>query len=351
MRTHTASLRLTVATATAVAAIFTTACSRVVPVRLAGDMAHVWVAADPAAAVMIQVTRQDDALSGTLDETRLKSSDAMMVTPMHAAFTGTIDGTALTLSFPAGLGFVTNISGTLSGDTMTLQSPQDDGSVASLTLKPGSIDTYNQGASAVQASAQANADANTAAAASAADAKQQQDSQAGIRDAADRVARDVAALQPALNPGPDFSAFDSDLAAARTDLATAKTDAARAATESDEGSACSDASSAASDAASVESDAASIDSDTASVDSEIDSVNTAARGLQQSLSAYQQSAAAMPGYTPTNAPNARAIQTLLDKTTKQAGAWKAKAAQYQGQVAQLVTQANAIATKAQNQYC
>jgi hypothetical protein len=73
---------------------------------------------------MIQVTRQGNALSGTLDETGLDNPDSTEVTPVHAAFTGVIDGTAITLNFPQGFGFSTSIAGTLSGNTMTLQAPQ-----------------------------------------------------------------------------------------------------------------------------------------------------------------------------------------------------------------------------------
>lgn len=59
--------------------------------------------------------------------------------------------------------------------------------------------------------------------------------------AAGAVAKDVAALQLAIDDSPDFSGFDQDIATASRDLGQAKADAAKAGTESDRYTACSDA--------------------------------------------------------------------------------------------------------------
>lgn len=314
-------------------------------------MPHVWVGADATSAFMIEVTRQRNTLSGTLDETGLDTPDSTTVTPVHAAFTGTIDGSAITLDFPQGFGFTTSLSGTLSGDTMTLRSPESSGLVASVTLKPASVDIYNRRAAAVQASAQANADASAAAQAAAADAAARQQIEQKISNAAGAVAKDVAALQSAIADSPDFSGFDGDIAAASRDLGQAKADAAKAGTESDRYTACSDAYTSRSDAYSVQSDAYSVQSETYSVNSQVTSVISAVDQLKKDLSDYQQTAATMPTYTPANQPDAGAIQSLEDEAAKKTETWKAKAAQYQNQVNQLVAQANDVATKAEKQYC
>jgi hypothetical protein len=314
-------------------------------------MPHVWVGADDASAFMIQVARQGNTLSGTLDETGLDSPGSTAVSPVHAAFTGTIDGSAITLNFPQGFGFTTSISGTLSGDTMTLQAPQSSGSVASVTLRPASVDIYNRRATAVQASAVANADASAAAQAAAAEAAARQKTQKQINRAADTVAQDVAALRTAIGYGPNFSEFDRDIATAEKDLQQAKTDAAQAATEPDRGSACVDANTVRVDANSVQIDANSIQVDTNGVQGDVNSVNGAVDALNKDLSDYRQTATAMPTYAPANAPDAGAIQSLVEEAGKQTSAWKTKVAQYQNQVAQLVAQANDVAAKAQKQYC
>jgi hypothetical protein len=314
-------------------------------------MPHVWVGANDTSALMIQLTQQGNTLSGTLDETSLDNRGSTAVTPVHAAFTGTIDGSAITLNFPQGFGFTTSLSGTLSGDTMTLNAPQSSGSVVSLTLTPASVDTYNRRAAAVQASARANADAAAAAGVVAADAAARQKTQQQISNASDAVASHAAALQSAIGHSPDFSGFDRHIAAAGEHLAKAKADAAKAGTESDRSTACSDADTARSDADSVQSDADSVQSDTDSVNSDVTSVNWAVDRLNKAMSDYRQAAAAMPTYAPANAPDAGAVQSVVDKASKETGAWKAKAAQYQSQVNQLVAQANDVATKAQKQYC
>ncbi|PWR12675.1 hypothetical protein DKT69_23250 [Micromonospora sicca] len=117
---------------------------------------------------MIQVSRKEGTLSGTLDQTSLNSSDPTTTESTHAAFTGTMDGEAMTLSFPQGFGLVTNLSGTVSGSEMTLQVPQEDGSTAPLMLASGSTDTYNRKVAEVQAQADANLSARQAAVASSA---------------------------------------------------------------------------------------------------------------------------------------------------------------------------------------
>lgn len=299
----------------------------------------VWVGSDATDAFMIQLTRQGSALSGTFDDTGLANVEATTTTPLHAGFTGVLDGTAMTLDF--GLG--SRISGTLTTDTMTLQWPQTDGSLAALTLKPGTVEGYNHQAAAIRGTAGANTQASIAA-----DALQR--TQAQIESAAAAVAQDMSRLRSATQ-APDFSTFDSDMKNASNDLAQAKADAAQAASESDRNSACFDANSASYDANSVQYDSHSIDYDTNEIGRNADAVTSAVNTTSSDLAAYQQSAAALPIYSSPNAPDPAAIKSLVDNATKTAAGWKAKAAQYQSQVAQLVNQANAVAAQAQKQYC
>ncbi|MDH6462739.1 hypothetical protein M2302_002920 [Micromonospora sp. A200] len=300
---------------------------------------------------MIQITRQAGALSGTLDQSSLNNADPTTTKSTHAAFTGTMDGEAMTLSFPQGLGFVTNLSGTVSGSKMTLQVPQEDGSIAPFALAPGSTDTYNRKVAVVQAKADANLSAREAAAASSAAAASLQERRQQVAKAAESVMQDAAAVRAGLANPPSFSDFERDLAAAKENLANAKTNAAKADREQDESSACSDAYSAESDAYSVESDSYSIDSDMSGLASEIQALKDAAAQLDRNLSEYQQAAAALPGYTPPNAPDANRIQDLSNQVSTKTAAWKKKGAGYQTEVAKLLKEARAVAAQAQKDHC
>ncbi|MFE9959199.1 hypothetical protein [Micromonospora sp. NPDC005299] len=307
--------------------------------------------ADETSAVLVQITREANALSGTLDEISMAHPGATTTTPSHAAFTGTLDGNALTLSFPQGFGLVRNISGTVSGSSMSLQVPQDDGAIASLPLKPGSLKSYNQAVEAVQASAQANASANEAAAASAAAAASLQESQQRIASAGDAVLKKMKDVRAGLATPPSFSDLDNHLSAARDHLADAQANAAEADRESDQSVACSDAYTADSDAYTVESDAYTIDSDMLSLTSEIDSLKDAAADLNRTLTEYQQAAAALPDYTPPQAPDANQVKDLLNQVSLKTAAWRKKGSGYQSKVAKLLKQARAVAEQAKKEHC
>jgi hypothetical protein len=97
----------------AVVLAVTTGCS------IAGraDTPNIWVGSGATEAVMIQLTRSGNALSGTLDDTNLDRAGGVTPKTVHAAFTGTVDRTAITLTFPQGLGFSTSLSGTLTDAT------------------------------------------------------------------------------------------------------------------------------------------------------------------------------------------------------------------------------------------
>ena len=328
-----------------------TACSAVPFAGSRGGSAHVWVGGDATSAVMVQVTRRDNSLTGTFDEAGLDIAESATVKPVHAAFTGTVDGTALTLTFPGGLGFDTTISGSLSDDEMILQAPQSDGSIAAVTLLPSSVDAYNRRIAGVQAAAQANADASAAAADAEATAAAARTAQAQIDAAAHAVSADMAALRSAADNGPSFEGFKTDLNDARHYLAQAKSHAAAAAGESDPSAACDDATAATDDATAVHDAATGVEDETTAVGDAVTAVTTAANQLDQDLTAYRDAAAKMTDYTPADAPDTEAIQALQKHAAKQTSAWKATAAGYQRQVAQLATAADTVAAKANKRYC
>jgi hypothetical protein len=317
----------------------------------AAGTSHVWVGGDATSAVMVQLTRQDNSLTGTFDEAGLDGVESARVKPVHVAFTGTVDGTALTLTLSGGLGFATTVSGSLSGDEMILQAPQGDGSIAAVTLRPSSVDAYNRQVAGVQATAQANADASVAAADAAASAAAVRTARARIDSAAHALSEEVAALRTAGDGSPSFEGFKADLVDARDHLAQAKSHAAAAAAESDPTAACDDATAATDDATAVHDAATGVGDETTAVGDTVTAVTEAADRLDQALTAYRQALATMPEYAAADAPDTEAIQAVRKHAVERTGAWQAAAAGYQRQVAQLVTAADAVAAKADKRFC
>src|SRR5690348_11760455 len=66
--------------------------------------ANSWVQIGPASAALLQFTRVGQTIQGTFDVTLLSDGGYDLV-PNHSGFTGTIQGTSITLNFPAGFGF------------------------------------------------------------------------------------------------------------------------------------------------------------------------------------------------------------------------------------------------------
>src|SRR4051812_28221273 len=72
-----------------------------------------WVAADQTEAAYLQWTQTDGAVAGNLTVAYLASSDATSVQTRDASFTGTMNDSNLTLTFPQGLGFTRSATGTV----------------------------------------------------------------------------------------------------------------------------------------------------------------------------------------------------------------------------------------------
>ncbi|MCB2177819.1 MAG: hypothetical protein KQH57_18570 [Actinomycetales bacterium] len=169
-------------------------------------------------ASLLQWNDLDGQLSGSYTYAELAGSAGnAAVSSDSATLTGTRDGSAITLAINVLFGSQP-VSGSVNGDTLTLNVPQSDGSVQAGTCRAGSLEKWNQligtlGARADSSNA-AHAQQQAAASAAAADAKTQEDAQ-----------RALAAVL-------DFSLDDSledlaaDVAEADSDLAQGKADAA-----------------------------------------------------------------------------------------------------------------------------
>lgn len=120
-----------------------------------------WVTIGPSVAALLQFTRAGQTIQGTLDVTTLEASsvDAPFdhVATDHSGFTGTIQGTSITLNFPQGLGFGATVSGSIDSARLALNFPDGAGSMAALTFTPGGVDKFNEGVAALQATLAKNA--------------------------------------------------------------------------------------------------------------------------------------------------------------------------------------------------
>ncbi|MFI9810171.1 hypothetical protein ACIHEJ_38765 [Streptomyces sp. NPDC052301] len=142
-------IRHVAVTVTAICVLTTTSCgtghsgdhssSPIVP-AMAASLPHTLVGSDYNSVTLLETQTQNGIITGTLDETEVKYNS-----PEHqrAAVTGTLKETQVTLTAKFTLGS-TVINGTLNGDTLTLQVPQSNGQIEDYTLRPGSVDDYNQ---------------------------------------------------------------------------------------------------------------------------------------------------------------------------------------------------------------
>lgn len=312
-------------------------------------IAHTWVAGGQGDAVLLHLTESGKSVSGTFDVTTLQTPSATNVQPEHAAFTGALDGSALTITFAEGFGFATSLAGTVSGSTLSLQIPQSDGSMTLIALRPGTVSDYNQDVLALQNAASSNAQAARVAAEQSAAAAATQAAEQRIDSAGTQVASDMSGIDQALSSPPDFSSFDNDITEAKNDLAGAQRDAARAATEPD--SACGDADSAQGDADSVHGDADSLQGDVDSAASTMRSVSNLVGTLDADVRTFQATAAGMSSYSSPAAPAMTDVQALKDKVAATTSGWQQRIDGYQASMKQLVDQADNTAQQAQAKYC
>ena len=98
----------------------------------------------------IQWTNKNGQLSGQLEEVSLSSNSSLQTQQTHAAFTGTLTGSQISLNFGSFLGIPEIITGTFDGNTLTLTLPQQNGQLSSIVFDPASINDYNKAVSAFE---------------------------------------------------------------------------------------------------------------------------------------------------------------------------------------------------------
>lgn len=294
--------------------------SSTAPFTHAFETPHLWVGTADDGVAMVELTRSGSSLSGSLDITAIPSSDRTTTKAEHAAFTGTVDGSAVTIRIDGALGSVGSLSGTLTSTEMSLHVPNDNGTMYTLTLRPGSVDAYNRKVGALQSQARQALtelqDAQAKEAQAAADAE----SSGKIDAAATKVNSAYTELKRTLSVPVDYSSFETDLATVRSDLKTVKDNTANLSGED----ACTDAGSVETDAGTVETDAGTLESDRGTLDYTISDIESQSTALKDAWDAYETAQGLMPGYTPILSTGVGGVSNLRTNARDTVSAIKSK---------------------------
>lgn len=279
-----------------------------------------------------------------------------LVKTVNASFTGTLHDGQISIVTHGFLGDTSTWPGSLSGDTLTLNIPQQDGSIAPATFARGKVSDYNAAVSQLQGHvtqerAKAASDAAIAAAAAATEAASAAAATV-LADADKQVSDRVSTLEGSLSDGLSFDAFSGDLATLRTDLEITRSDALKATSAGAEAranmDACGDASTAQGDANTVGGDESTIGGDASTAQATIDAVAQQAKELRNAQ-AMMKAAYGQQGRTPS-ASEAPVLELLrqADATVK---SWKVKVAGYVATAHALATQATTVADAAARAVC
>ncbi len=275
---------------------------------------------------------------------------------VDASFAGTLNDGRISLVTNGFPGVTSTWTGTLSGDSLTLNIPQKDGAIAPAAFARGTVSDYNAAVSAlkgqvIQKRARATSDAASAAAAAAAEADSVA-AAAALAAADKQVADGVVALRGSLSDGLSFGRFDKDMATLKNDLQTTRADALKATSAGAAAiatmDACADASTAQGDASSVGGDESAIGADQSTAQVAIDSVAVKVASLRNAQAAMQ-TAYQQQGLTPSGSE--RSVMDLLNRADAAMKTWKTKVAGYGASAHQLATQAVAIADAAAKAVC
>jgi hypothetical protein len=241
-----------------------------------------FVNAGPTDALMIQWTDVKGQLSGSADDATEDTSQAAGVRSVHSSFTGVRTGGHVSLTFQGGLGSVTTLSGDITDGRLSVQLPQDDGSIATVVLSPGSVQDYNQAHASQTAAAEASASAAAASAVADADLT--------LGRALQSLSADVSTLQRSLDFNQPLADIATALALVQKDYRTEQADAAAVPVDcgqvgSDDGQVGSDVGEVESAQASLESAFSSEDVAASSVRDDVTTVETDLRQLTAALAA------------------------------------------------------------------
>ncbi|HTC70660.1 MAG TPA: hypothetical protein VK662_13910 [Acidothermaceae bacterium] len=329
-------------------------------VHRSGGTPNEWLSSGASYVLFIDWTRVGNDVSGNMSVAGAEESQFGAQT---VAMSGTISGNSITLTFPAGLGAITNATGELTAVSLTLNLPNNDGTIDAYEFTPGTIDAYNVAVQALQSGASATAQAQIEASASAAQLASQQ---AVIAATDNTIAKAAAALinaDAALEKDPaaaqnDVQALPAVRATQQRDLAS--TAAAQRAViaeaaqypDGNNGQVCSDAYEVTSDAYQVTSDDYQVTSTEYTINADLDTIRSDQAAVTQAAQDYKNAQSYDPAFLPNTAPPGDAVlaadQTAAMKVITQVTAAETAAT---AASAQAITQANADADAANKAGC
>lgn len=251
-----------------------------------------FLATDSGDVIFIQWTQSGTAVNGTAEGDTLSGTPPnQSVSTKTITVTGQDQGSTVALSFYGG----TEVFGTLSGGSFTVNFPQQDGSLAPVTFTSATATQFNQTLAALQGT---TGTVNSQAAA----ANQLAAEKAAIDRASAAVSNDISGLsQDVSGLTGSLGPFTKDLGQAQTDLAaTAKLEQqviGEAQGGTDPNQVCSDSDTVGSDADTVGSDRDTIPSDADSTERDATTVRNDIANLQQAFASLQKAQSQLPSYS------------------------------------------------------
>lgn len=152
-------------------------------------------------------TRSGDTLLGQLTQAKSAEDGSGTVDTQRVDFDGTAEGSSVSLRLNQGLGNTSTLTGTIDGDTLTLDYPGLEGDVVTVRLREGDAEDFNAALGALRDEvAQAKQDADLAAA-----DQQARDDAAGLADGV-RASMDAlaGAAENTTASNPDYYASSLD---------------------------------------------------------------------------------------------------------------------------------------------
>jgi len=268
--------------------------------------AHSYVGSTPDVVLYVTWNRDGDKLTGTVAEGELDDTTHDVQTN-RASFTGTVNGSAVSLDLRASFGGNSALTGTLNGDALSLEYLQGGQGVVTVQLKQAGAGVFNAALTTLSDQVeQSKADAQSAAA--------ETGEKQHVADHAQVVQDDIAALKLAVGtavPSPKTTKSASDLTQLQRDLQVLR-DHAQAAQRADKLSACSSAANVQSDLSTLEGHVAAQQNRQTALAKGASAVNAAIAKLREDYLTLQSDD---PHYLPPDPPT----QKTVGRAIQQAG--------------------------------
>ena len=306
----------------------------------------------------VRWTESAGSLVGTFDYEQADAQSSTGTATTETSLTGLHHDDKISITLSEGLGSYKTFTGSLSGSALSLTFPQPDGQLADSTFHNATVNDYNAAVAklASQALGQASRDAMAASQAGQQDAQRRLD--AALAAADTTFVRDLANIADGVHTlqGKDLTFKDalaegaSALAQARADYATEQQDASRP--TPDCGTVSSDSGTVQSDEGSVESGQGSVESSTGGVTNDVEVLNSSSATARQDLTALQQAQAADPSGGAQHGPSdlavaVRVAEAEVSTAVKAVRQATATAQGYVDSAKQVVAAADAVSNRCQ----